>query len=110
MPPLTEIKTVDNYSYMIYASRTNPAEVKAVFQLSGGGISLGYLHFMADNVVLPKSKKLSGLFYFYYHESQLASVIDILRNEKPIYLIFVDDESNNCRISTSMEPVGEGEN
>jgi hypothetical protein len=110
MPPLTEIKTVDNYSYMIYASRNNLTEVKAVFQLNGGGFSLGYLHFLADDIVLPKSKKLAGLFYFYYYESQLASVIDMHRNEKPIYLIYVEDESNNCRLSTSMEPVGEGEN
>lgn len=110
MPGVTEIKTVDSYSYMIYASRTNLSEVKAVFQLNGGGVSLGYLHFMADGYVLPKSKKLSGLYYFYYHESQLPSIIDMLRNEKPIYLIYIDDESNNCRIATSMEPVGEGEN
>jgi hypothetical protein len=110
MAGVTEIKTVDSYSYMIYASRNIAAEVRTVFQLNGGGVSLGYLHFMADDFVLPKSKKLSGLYYFYYHESQLPSVIDMLRNEKPIYLIYVDDESNNCRLTTSIEPVGEGEN
>lgn len=109
MPGVTEIKTVDAYTYMIYASRNNSAEVKAVFQLNGGGVSLGYLHFLADEAVLPKSKKLYGLYYFYYHESQLPIVIDLLRNEKPIYLIYIEDESNNCRLSTSIEPVGEGE-
>jgi len=110
MPPITEIKTVDTYSWMVYASRTNTAEVKSVIQLNGGGFSLGYIHFMANGTALPKSKKLSGLYYFYYFENQLNSIIDMLRNEKPVYLIFVDDDSNNCRLSTSMEPVGEGEN
>lgn len=105
----TEIKTVDSYSYAIYASRTTNTEVKSVIQLNGGGFSLGYVHFMANGSVLPKSKKQSGLFYFYFYENQLASIIDMLRNEKPVYLIFVDDEGNNCRLSTSIEPVGEGE-
>ena len=104
----TEIKTVDSYSYAIYASRTAIADVKSVLQLNGGGFTLGYVHFLANGAVLPKSKKQSGLFYFYYFENQLGSIIDMLRNEKPVYLIFVDDEGNNCRLSTSIESVCEG--
>lgn len=53
----------------------------------------------------------SGNYYsFYYHHHQLQHLIDMLRNEGPIYVDFNDDHGfNNSRISTTREPVGEGE-
>jgi hypothetical protein len=37
-------------------------------------------------------------------------VVDMLRNEDPVYIFYMDDNKANCRISTTLEPVGEGEN
>ena len=49
-------------------------------------------------------------YSFYYHHSQLDHLIDMLRNEKPIFVFFNDDNGwPNSRISTTEEPVGEGE-
>ena len=51
-----------------------------------------------------------NVFVFHYHHSQLQHLIDMLRNEKPIYVRFDDDKGfNNSRIATTDEPVGEGE-
>jgi hypothetical protein len=49
-------------------------------------------------------------YAFYYHHSQLQHLIDMLRNEKPIFVFFNDEGGlPNSRISTTDEPVGEGE-
>lgn len=60
---------------------------------------------------LPPATKGSGDYYhFWYHQSQLDHLIDMLRNEKPITVFFNDDHGyDNSRISTTHEPVGEGE-
>ncbi|MCI4670086.1 MAG: hypothetical protein MRZ79_18255 [Bacteroidia bacterium] len=70
--------------------------------------------------------KLAGIFNFYdtaggmagsaqnsiiktsMHIDRLADVVDLLRNEKPIYLGW-RGEGEKAFISTSQEPVGEGE-
>jgi hypothetical protein len=43
----------------------------------------------------------------YFHERQLSPIIDMLRNEKPVYLLVTD--SPNAWISTGAEPIGEEE-
>lgn len=60
---------------------------------------------------LPPAQEVAPNFYaFYYHHSQLQHLIDMLRNEKPITVFFNNDNGfNNSRISTTDEPVGEGE-
>jgi hypothetical protein len=60
---------------------------------------------------LPAAQQLApNSFAFHYHHSQLQHLIDMLRNEKPIYVMFNNDNGfNNSRIATTDEPVGEGE-
>jgi hypothetical protein len=42
--------------------------------------------------------------------NQLPHLIDMLRNEKPIFVFFNNDGGlGNSRISTTDEPAGEGE-
>ena len=56
------------------------------------------------------SQVAANYFAFYYHHSQLEHLIDMLRNEKPIFVFFNNDNGfANSRISTTDEPVGEGE-
>ena len=60
---------------------------------------------------LPPARKIKEKYYaFYYHHNQLQHLIDMLRYEKPIFVFFNDDNGySNSRISTTFEPVGEGE-
>lgn len=71
----------------------------------------GHLHFIPDNVPLPDSTESSikGVKWcrIYMHLSELHSMVDMLRNEKPIYLYYHD--GTNAYIRTGKEPVGEGE-
>ena len=109
MPKQIEVKTIEKYSYMCFSSRSGDEDIKAVIMLSEGNDFIGYLHFMSNGCVLPKAEKKYGLYYYYYHHDELAPLVDMLRNEQPVYLIYVEDDKHNCRISTVMEPVGEGE-
>lgn len=48
-------------------------------------------------------------YCLYFKSDRFASFIDILRNEKPLFFYF-DKDINQGYITTSDEPVGEGEN
>lgn len=109
MPPKVEVKAIESYSYSCYSSRSGDTDTRAVIMLSESDSFIGYLHFLADGCELPKAVKKFGYYYLYYHFSDLPVMVDMLRNEKPLYLIYMEDDKNNCRISTIMEPVGEGE-
>lgn len=60
---------------------------------------------------LPQAEEVAPDWYaFYYHHQQLDHLIDMLRNEKPIFVYFDNENGfSNSRISTTDEPIGEGE-
>lgn len=104
-----EVKEIKKYSYSVFSSRHLGNEVIADIMLSSDNTFLGYAHFLADGAALPKAEKKFNLYNLYYHQKDLPAVVDMLRNEKPVYIIFIEDDFKNCRISTMQEPVGEGE-
>ena len=82
-------------------------------------ISLGipnafaFLRFYPEATPPPPNSKASHasgkpIFYVSYRYTQLPNVLDLLRNEKPIKFFFRDDNLASY-ITTSDEPVGEGE-
>ena len=68
--------------------------------------SIGQLVFRPDGTALPQDSAKN----LYYHLSNYPHVIDLLRNEKPVYWHFVGTGGGNENaIRTSIEPQGEGE-
>jgi len=69
------------------------------------------LNFYPDTEKLPKNYQdvKSKLVYLRYHLSMYPNIIDLLRNEKPIYFSY-SDKSKGGYIRTGKEPIGEGEN
>jgi hypothetical protein len=73
-----------------------------------------YLAIGADTIeVLPASVtyKLNDDLYHGYgaiRQRELHSFLDLLRNEKPMYMTIYDGAAQANGISTSAEPVGEG--
>lgn len=104
-----EVKEVKKYSYMVFSSRYEENEVVSAIMLSSDDVFYGYVHFFADGTELPQAEKKYGLFYLYYHQKDFPAIIDMLRNEKPVFLIYIEDDYKNCRLTTLLEPVGEGE-
>ncbi len=100
---------VVTYQYYDWSSRMTG---KTNLILKGAGGETCSVWFVESlTASLPPAQQVAPNYYaFYYHHSQLEHLIDMVRNEKPIYVFFNNDNSfNNSRISTTDEPVGEGE-
>ena len=100
---------IATYQYYDWSSRKTG---KTNLILNGVGGETCSVWFVEDeNAALPIAQQVAtNYFSFYYHHSQLQHLIDMLRNEKPITVFFNNENGfNNSRISTSNEPVGEGE-
>ena len=72
----------------------------------------GYLLFYPDDVDLPNNTEsvINGVEWcrIYMHRSEFHSAVDMLRNEKPVYVHFTNPTA--AFIRTGPEPVGEEEN
>ncbi|MBQ0734536.1 hypothetical protein [Aquimarina celericrescens] len=99
---------VATYTYYNWSSRGNG---KTNLILRGTAGETCSVWFREDpNEVLPEATQSGSYYAFYYHHYQLQHLIDMLRNESPIFVYFNNDNGfNNSRISTADEPIGEGE-
>lgn len=75
--------------------------------------AFAFLRFYPSGATVPANSKQthqSGkpMFYVNYRYEQLANVLDLLRNEKPVKFFFRDDNMA-AYITTGNEPIGEGE-
>lgn len=102
-----ESMTITTYQYYQFSTRED--WTKAVCICFGPEGKAAYLYFQSGTQPLPAASKSGNNYYLYYRYSDMANVIDMLRNEKPIYLYYIPEGTNNSRISTTSEPVGEGE-
>jgi len=73
-------------------------------------LAIGHAQFVRDEDV-PAPIGGDGKVMMIFEDSDFARVIDLLRNEKPVYLVyFVEhDEVQWAQLSTDAEPVGEEE-
>jgi hypothetical protein len=95
---------IDEYEVMYSANKFPPR-----IWLRGSGKSLGQLVFMPNGAALPSDALTGGQANLYYHLDDFQNCIDMLRNEKPMYLLWVGPGSGNENgIKTTPEPVGEG--
>ena len=69
---------------------------------------LGSIKFHDPEMQLPNDRQSGEEITMHLRSERLKNVIDILRNESPIYFVFVD-AFRIARLSTSEEPVGEAE-
>jgi len=99
---------IKSYHYELFAKEGNPASIN----LNGAdGKTFAIAIFKPDSVNLPQQYQGSdGIYRVFYHRSGLSDVIDVLRNEKPVYFHYWFPDGQNTHIGTSAsEPVGEGE-
>jgi hypothetical protein len=95
------VTKIDEYEVM-YSANTFPPRV----WLKGGGRFIGQLVFMPNGAALPADSATS----LYYHMEDLLPVLDLLRNEKPMYLMFSGSGGGfENGIKTTAEPIGEEE-
>jgi len=89
----------------------NPARVR--LYRPNGSLAVIMSFFEPDRIPrdndAPLNFPATGFARVNYPISALAPVIDILRNEKPIYFQWITLERPYGYLTTSAEPVGEGE-
>lgn len=95
---------IDQYEVM-YSANKFPRRI----WLKAAGKGIGQLIFMPNGAALPPDSSSGGV-NLYYHLDDYANVIDLLRNEQPMYLLYVGSGSGfENGIKTTAEAVGEGE-
>ncbi|MBZ4423135.1 hypothetical protein [Myxococcus sp. RHSTA-1-4] len=75
-----------------------------------GDFGLAYLYFIAEGAPLSQNRKRSGenVFDIFFRMYSWAHLVDLLRNEKPVYFFF-DDSLSTASLGPEREPVGEEE-
>ena len=73
--------------------------------------AIGAAYFHRNPAAVPESDSLSasGHIKCNYSPEDFPRVLDLLRNEKPVYLVFMEDPWNVGYIATTAELIGEGE-
>ena len=99
MATLTQITT-----YQVqYSSNTFPPRI----WLSNGAKPLGQLIFNPDGTVLPADTLVGGQVNLYYHLENFQHVLDLLSEEKAVYLLWAGSgPGSENGIQTVGEPLG----
>jgi hypothetical protein len=111
----TPYKLIKDYSVTYYAGGKNVTKhpYRAVINLyeqkKSGYLGSAYFHRTVKTVPDTDTETAKGVVYMHFTEEQFAVVLDLLRNEQPLYLHFTGDKWHIASFNTAREPVGEGE-
>ena len=97
-------------SYLCRQYSYNKQGLTAVIYLYDASNTIrGVARFYPDGTHIPEASEDTsiGRIYIYLPISRFTSFVDILRNEKPIYLRYASP--TNAFLQTLLEPTGEGE-
>ena len=99
--------SIDSYTLNLLSPKAYQGRRLMVIK---GSFGVATLWFHPDDATLPNNEKTQGQdsFRVYYHLRDWASMLDMLRNESPVYFNY-SDTANAAQILTGNEPVGEEE-
>ena len=99
------ITKIDAYEVMYSANTFAPR-----IWLTSAGKFIGQPIFKPNGSALPADGMSGGQVNLYYHLDDFQNTLDLLRNEKPMYLLYSGSGGGfENGIKTTAEPVGEGE-
>jgi hypothetical protein len=100
----TEVK---KYHVLIYGSPVGYQTNRAQIQLSDANEkTVAWIRFNDPGMNFENDYESNGIIRMHLPSTMFENVMDILRNEKPIYIYFA---KNRGFLSTSKELIGEGE-
>jgi hypothetical protein len=97
---------VTHYSILFYGSADGYQGNRAQIQLADGATVLGWVRFHDGNMPFPVDSQSGDKIVMHLPSAMFGSVLDVLRNEKPIKYYFV---SGRAFLGTDAEEVGEEE-
>ena len=104
------IEEFKKYKVTLYSNTTDNHETYAIhLKVPSGEAILKFVEGELGQNSYTETVNNHSTYVMYFKASRFSAFIDILRNEKPLYFYF-DLEGNQGYITTSDEPVGEGEN
>ena len=108
------IREIKNYDVAYYAGGKNLSghPYRAIIGLRDENNALlgaAYFHHSAATMPNADTQRTTGYISCHYPAELYPYVIDLLRNEKPVFLEFEVTAGNVANIRTNAEPVGEGE-
>lgn len=97
---------ISKYQAILYAGdRLNQTRV-TVLLFNEWQNTIGHLFFVDDEAKLPPNEA-AGVTRGFYHMREYGAAMDLLRNERPVYL--KTSGKTDVSISTRMEPIGDGD-
>lgn len=100
----TEIK---DYHIIFYGSPSGYQTNRAQIALYGSdGKTAAFVRFNDPGMLFENDSQTGGIIYMHLPSAMFQSVLDVLRNEKPVFIYFAQGRGF---LTTSKEPVGEGE-
>jgi hypothetical protein len=98
---------ITNYHILFYGSPEGYQTNRAQISLYGSdGKTAAYLRFNDPGMTFENDSESGGIIKMHLPSTMFKNVLDVLRNEKPVYIYFAQGRGF---LSTSKEPVGEGE-
>jgi len=95
----------DSYKLWYYSDFS----YEALIYCYNGSSYAGRMVFIAEDKPLPENRMWSNQPSLHYQISRFDDIIDILRNEGPLYLFYNDSNHVGILATSQKEPVGEGE-
>ena len=108
---ISEIKVYD-VAYYAGAKNLSGHPYRAIIGLRDENnmlLGAAYFHHNASTMPTADTQKSNGYIACHYPAESYPHVLDLLRNEKPVFVEFEVAAGNVGNIRTSAEPVGEGE-
>jgi hypothetical protein len=98
---------VSKYHILFYGSPTGYQTNRAQIALYGtSGSTVAFLRFNDPGMTFEEDYESGGIIRMHLPSTMFENVLDVLRNEKPVYIYFA---AGRGFLSTSQEPVGEEE-
>ncbi len=110
MATVIEIKKYD-VSYYAGAQNVQGYPYRAIIGLrdeTDEFVAAAYFHHSPTTMPASDTRKARGFISCHFAATDYPQVLDLLRNEKPVYVEF-DERTRVANIRTNAEPVGEGE-
>ncbi len=103
---MATVKPVTSYVVIYSANGFRPR-----LALKDGKTNIGQLVFHPDGSALPPDQQApSGYITLHYHLQDFSNVLDLLRNEKPLSVVFSGSGGGfENTLQTGPEPVGTGD-
>ena len=101
------ILPVEGYRVYFYGSAEGYKSSRAnINLLDGNGNLMAVIKFHDQGAQFGEDYQTDEIIWMHLPSDMLHSVVDVLRNEKPIFIHFA---AKSAFLSTSEEPIGEGD-